>query len=72
MATVCYLVNKSPSTTLKFKTSKEVWVGMPTDYKHLRIFGCPVYIHVKQGKLDSRALKRVFVRYPQGVKGYKV
>lgn len=55
------MVNKSPSTTLKFKTPEEVWVGVPADYKHLRIFGCPVYIHVKQGKLDSRALKRVFV-----------
>ncbi|KAH9752456.1 hypothetical protein KPL71_014688 [Citrus sinensis] len=68
----CYLVNRSPSAALKFKTHEEVWIGVSADYKHLRIFGCIAYVHVKQGKLDLRALKRVFVGYPEGVKGYKV
>ncbi|KAH9697781.1 Integrase catalytic domain-containing protein [Citrus sinensis] len=69
---VCYLVNRSPSAALKFETPEEVWTGVPADYKHLRIFGFIAYLHVKQGKLDSRALKGVFVGYPEGVKGYKV
>ena len=69
---ICYFVNRSPSAALKFKTPEEVWIGVSADCKHLRIFGCTAYVHVKQGKLDSRALKRVFVGYPEGVKGYKV
>ncbi|KAH9686485.1 Integrase catalytic domain-containing protein [Citrus sinensis] len=72
VTTACYLVNRSPSAALKFKTPEEVWTGVSADYKHLRIFGCITYVHVKQGKLDSRALKGVFVGYPEGVKGYKV
>ncbi|KAH9697805.1 Integrase catalytic domain-containing protein [Citrus sinensis] len=72
VTTVCYLVNRSPSAALKFETPEEVWTGVPADYKHLRIFGCIAYLHVKQGKMDSRALKGVFVGYPEGVKGYKV
>ncbi|KAH9801638.1 hypothetical protein KPL71_001098 [Citrus sinensis] len=63
---------RSPSAALKFKTPEEIWTGVSADYKHLRIFGCTAYVHVKQGKLDSRALKGVFVGYPEGVKGYKV
>ncbi|KAH9697779.1 Integrase catalytic domain-containing protein [Citrus sinensis] len=59
-------------SALKFETPEEVWTGVPADYKHLRIFGFIAYLHVKQGKLDSRALKGVFVGYPEGVKGYKV
>ena len=66
------MVNRSPSAALKFETPEEVWTGVLADYKHLRIFGCIAYLHVKQGKLDSRALKGVFVGYPEGVKGYKV
>lgn len=37
----------------------------------MRAFGCPVYAHVRQGKLEARALKCMFLYYPAGVKGYK-
>lgn len=40
---------------------------MLTNYKYLRIFGCPVYIYVRQGKLDAKALRGVFVGYPEEV-----
>ena len=30
------------------------------------------YAHQKQGKLDARAKKCMFVSYPEGVKGYKL
>lgn len=36
------------------------------------MFGCTVYAHVKDGKLDARAIKCVFLGYPEGIKGYKL
>ena len=39
---------------------------------NLRIFGCPGYAHVKQGKLEPRAIKWYFLEYPEGTKGYKI
>ena len=41
-------------------------------YKHLRRFGSVAYVHHDQGKLKPRALKGIFLGYPQGTKGYKV
>ncbi|KAH9769644.1 hypothetical protein KPL71_012096 [Citrus sinensis] len=70
--TACYIVNRSPSSGINFRTPYELWSGKPADYSHLRIFGCPAYAHVKQGKLEPRAFKCVFLGYPAGVKGYKL
>lgn len=53
----CYLMNKSSSVAIKFKTPEQMWSGVPASYKHLRTLGCPSYVHVKQGKLDARAFK---------------
>ncbi|KAK9185556.1 hypothetical protein WN943_025912 [Citrus x changshan-huyou] len=72
VSTASYLVNKSPSSAIGFKTPEELWSGRPGKYEHLRVFGCPAYVHVRQGKLDARAIKGVFVGYPDGVKGYRV
>ena len=70
--TACYIVNMSPSSGINFRTPYELWSGKPADYSHLRIFGCPAYVYVKQGKLEPRAFKCVFLGYPAGVKGYKL
>ena len=67
--TVCYIVNMSLSSIIDFKIPYELWSGKPANYSHMRIFGCPVYAHVKQEKLEPRALKCVFLSYPAGVKG---
>ena len=50
----------------------EMWPGHPSYYQNLRIFSCTAYAHIKQGKLDPRALKCVFLGYPEGVKGHKL
>ncbi|PPR84446.1 hypothetical protein GOBAR_AA36262 [Gossypium barbadense] len=70
--TACYLVNRSPSTAIELKTPEEVWSGSPADYSGLRVFGCPAYAHVNEGKLKPRAKKCIFLGYGQGVKGYRL
>lgn len=50
----------------------EIWSGSPPDLSHLRVFGCSVLVDQRDGKLDSRFKKGVFLGYSSGVKGYKV
>ena len=38
----------------------------------MKIFGCPAYAHVDNGKLEPRSIKYVFLGYNYGVKGYKL
>lgn len=70
--TTCYLINRSPSTALNFKTPQEVWTGKPPSYQNLRVFGCPAFFHVNEGKLEPRSRRGLFMGYPDGVKGYRI
>ncbi|KAH9753275.1 hypothetical protein KPL71_015010 [Citrus sinensis] len=63
---------RSPSTALGFKAPQEFWSGKPPDLSNLRIFGCPAYAHLKQGKLEPRAVKGYFLGYPEGINGFKL
>ena len=72
VSTACFLVNCSPSTAIEFKTPKEIWSGKPAYYSNLRIFGCPTYMHVSEGKLEPRARKCIFLGYASRVKGYRL
>ncbi|TXG63651.1 hypothetical protein EZV62_010645 [Acer yangbiense] len=73
------------ATKVKFDRGKHV-TKQTLDYVHFdlyglskvpslggaRVFGCPAYVHIKQGKLEPRAMKGVFLGYPEEVKGYKI
>eukprot|EP00253_Pinus_taeda_P027342 PITA_27342 len=62
--TACYLVNRSPLSTLEDKTPQEVWTGKKPSLSHLRVFGCDAYVHVpelKRTKLDSKSQKCIFI-----------
>eukprot|EP00253_Pinus_taeda_P024046 PITA_24046 len=62
--TACYLVNRSPSSSLEDKTPQEVWTGKKPSLSHLRVFGCDAYVHVpreKRTKLDSKFEKCIFI-----------
>ena len=50
----------------------EIWTGYSQDYGNLRVFGCAAYAHHRDDKLGVRALKCVFLGYPEGTKGYKL
>ncbi|KAH9697111.1 protein NEN2 [Citrus sinensis] len=45
VSTTAYLINRSPSSALIFKTPQEAWSGKPPDISNLKIFGCPAYAH---------------------------
>lgn len=65
-------MNRSPSSSIGFKTPEEVWLNKVPRYRHLRRFGLVVFVYTNQGKLRSRALIGIFIGYPTGTKGYKV
>ena len=55
-----YVQNHNPHKVLMNKTPKEVFSDKKPEVIHLRIFGCPVYIHIskeKRTKLDPSGKK---------------
>ena len=73
--TSMYVQNHTPHRVLKNKTPEEVFSGKKLEVSHLRIFGCPVYIHItkeKRTKLDPLGKKGIFVGYSESLKAYKI
>ena len=70
-STACYLINRSPNGALDGCIPEELWSCNLVDYSNLRIFGCPVYSHVNEGKLEPRVKKCLFLGYGLGVKGHR-
>jgi hypothetical protein len=73
--TAVYVQNKSPHRILEDKTPEEAFTGVRPEIGHLRIFGCPVYIHVpkeKRTKLEPSGKKGVFVGYSETSKAYRI
>jgi hypothetical protein len=75
VSTACYLVNRSPSSTLDDKSPQEVWIGKKPSLTHLKVFGREAYVHVPKenmSKLDKKVEKCIFIGYKDGLKGYKL
>jgi hypothetical protein len=75
VGTTCYLVNRSPSSTLDEKTPQEVWTGKKPSLTHLKVIGCEAYVYVPKenmSKLDKNVEKCIFIGYKDGLKGYKL
>ena len=73
--TTVYMQNKSPHRVLGNKTPKEMFSGEKLEVSHLRIFRCPVYIHVpkeKRTKLEPSRRKGIFVDYSESSKAFRV
>ncbi|GJR98627.1 retrovirus-related pol polyprotein from transposon TNT 1-94 [Tanacetum coccineum] len=70
--TATYLINRSPHRSLDGNIPEILWSGNLVDYSNLRVFRCPVYVHVNEGKLVPRVVKCIFLGYGSGVKGYRV
>jgi hypothetical protein len=70
-STSMYVHNRCPHATLKDKTPGEVLLGIKPEVGHLRIFGCPVYIHVpkeNRTKMEPSGKKEIFVGYSENSK----
>ena len=73
--TTVYVQNKSPHRVLGNKTPEETFSREKPKVSHLRIFGCPVYVHVpreKRSKLEPSGKKGIFVGYSESSKAYRV
>jgi IS30 family transposase len=74
VGSTCYLVNRSPASTLDDKTPCEVWTSKKPSLTHLKVFGYKPYVHVpkeNRSKLYKKAEKCIFIGYKDGLKGYK-
>jgi hypothetical protein len=72
--TAAYLINRMPSRMLDYKTPIECLKGETSYVVPPKVFGCVCFVkdyRPSMGKLDSRALKCVFVGYSGKQKGYK-
>jgi hypothetical protein len=74
-STTVYVQNRIPHKILGNKTPEEVFIGKKPEVNHLRIFGCPVYIHVskeKRTKLEPSRKKGTFVGHSETSKAYRI
>lgn len=70
--TAMYLINRCPSTTLDMKTPEHDWFSHPPRLEKMKVFGCLAYAHIRQDKLEPRALKCMCLGYPERVKANKL
>jgi hypothetical protein len=70
-----YIQNRCPHVILKGKTLEEVFLGIKPEVGHIRIFGCPMYIHVpkeKRTNMEASGKKGFFVGYNENSKSYRI
>ena len=73
--TAIYVQNRISHSALGFKTPEEIFTGKKPEVSHLKIFGCPVYIHIpkeKRTKLDPAGKKGIFVGYCEVSKAFRI
>jgi hypothetical protein len=74
-STAVYIQNRCPHEILKDNTPEEVFSGIKLEVGHLRIFECPMYIHVrkeKRTKMKPLGKKGFFVRFNENSKAYRI
>lgn len=72
--TAAYIINRSPTRSLLFKTPEEVWTGHKPNISNMKVFGCEAMVHLpkeKRKKWDPKAQKMIFIGYCENTKGYR-
>ena len=73
--TTLYVHNRISHSSLGNKTPEEMFSGENPEISQLKIFGCPIYIHIpkeKRTKLDPSGKKGLFVGYSEKSKSYQI
>jgi hypothetical protein len=73
--TVVYVQNRLSHSALGLKTPEEIFTGKKPEVSHLKIFGCPMFIHIpkeKRNKLDPLGKKGIFVGYCEVSKAFRI
>jgi hypothetical protein len=73
--TTMYVQNKLSHSALGFKTPEEMFSGKKPEVSHLKIFGCPMFVHIpkeRRTKLDPSGKKGIFVGYCEVSKAFKI
>jgi hypothetical protein len=71
--TTMYVQNILSHSALGFKNPKEMFSRKKPKVSHLKIFGCPVFVHIpkeKRTKLDPSGKKGIFVGYCEVSKAF--
>jgi hypothetical protein len=71
VTTAVFILNRSPTTSLKGVTPYEAWHGKKPDVSFLRTFGCVGHVKVtkpKLGELEDRSVPMVFLGYKPGAR----
>jgi hypothetical protein len=74
VATIVYIMNRTPIAAVHGMTPEEKFVGKNPDVSHLKVFGCIAYVHVhdkKRSKLNPKFEKCIFIGHFLEQKGYK-
>jgi hypothetical protein len=75
VGTTVYVQNRCLHFVLGDITPEEKFTGVKPAIEHLRIFGCPVYIHVpkeKRSKMEPSGKMGIFVGYSETSKAYQI
>jgi hypothetical protein len=70
-----YVQNQLSHSALGLKTPEEMFIGKKPEVSHLKIFGCPMFIHIpkeKRNKLDPSGKKGIFVGYCEVSKAFRI
>jgi hypothetical protein len=73
--TTIYVQNQLSHSALGFKTLEEMFSGKKPEVIHLKIFGCPIFVHIpkeKRNKMDPSGKKGIFVGYCEVFKAFRV
>jgi len=70
-----YLINRTPSRVLDYKTPYELWHGHKPNLSNLRIFGCAAYAKIPEKllkKQDFKSNRMIFLGFEPGSKAFRL
>jgi hypothetical protein len=73
--TTVYVQNRLSHSALGFKTPEEMFTGKKPEVSHLKIFGCPVFVHIlkeRRTKMDPSEKKGIFVGHYEVSKAFRI